>query len=54
MVKSLSAQLYIPNELRLPVDEDHSNMVKFSSQVDPNYQTTVRHLKKWVDSGSGK
>jgi hypothetical protein len=57
MVQRLSAQLYIPNEIRQPVEEDHSNMVKFNSAEDPNYRTTVRYLNEWVDSttkNSGK
>jgi hypothetical protein len=50
MVQRLSAQLYIPKEIRQPVEEDHSNMVKFNSAEDPNYRTTIRCLNEWVDS----
>jgi len=50
MVNRFSAQLYIPTEERVPVEENHTNMVKFASAEDRTYQTVVRHLKKWVDN----
>jgi len=50
MVKRLSAQLYIPTEQRVPVEQTHTNMVKFASAEDPTYLTVVRYLKGWIDS----
>jgi hypothetical protein len=50
MVKRFSAQLFIPNEERVPANANHSNMVKFASAQDQTYKTVLRHLKKWVDS----
>ncbi|KAF8534445.1 hypothetical protein BDD12DRAFT_895913 [Trichophaea hybrida] len=50
IVKRFSAKLYIPNEQRVPVKENHTNMVKFASVNDPTYETVVRCLKEWVDS----
>ncbi|KAF8249183.1 hypothetical protein K440DRAFT_660436 [Wilcoxina mikolae CBS 423.85] len=52
MVNRFSAQLYIPNEQRVPVKENHTNMVKFASAEDGTYQT-VRQQKgfkifKWT------
>ncbi|KAF8530881.1 hypothetical protein BDD12DRAFT_914734 [Trichophaea hybrida] len=38
------------SEMRVPVEENHTNMVKFASTEDPTYQTVVRYLKEWVDS----
>jgi len=50
MVKRFSAQLFIPNEERVPANANHSNMVKFASAQDQTYKTVLRHLNKWVDS----
>jgi hypothetical protein len=50
MVSHFSAQLYVPTEKRVPVEENHSNMVKFASAEDRTYRTIVRYMKGWVDS----
>jgi len=50
MVNRFSAQLYIPTEQRVPVEENHTNMIKFASAEDRTYRTVVRYLKEWVDS----
>jgi hypothetical protein len=50
MVKRFSAQLYIPTEHRILVEENHTNMAKFASAEDPKYRTVVRYLKEWIDS----
>jgi hypothetical protein len=50
MVKPFSAQLYVPNEQRIPVVKDHTNMVKFAAEDDTTYQTAVRYLTQWVDA----
>jgi hypothetical protein len=50
MVNRFSAQLYIPTEQRVPVEENHTNMVKFASADNRTYRTVVRYLKEWVDS----
>ncbi|KAF8531694.1 hypothetical protein BDD12DRAFT_914648, partial [Trichophaea hybrida] len=49
MVKRFSAQLYIPTEQRIPVEENHTNMVKFASAEDRTYRTVIRYLQGWVD-----
>ncbi|KAF8542396.1 hypothetical protein BDD12DRAFT_802949 [Trichophaea hybrida] len=50
IVNRFSAQLFIPCEQRVPVEENHTNMVKFASAEDRTYRTVVRYLKEWVDS----
>jgi len=45
----MSAQLHLPNEFRILVERNHSNMVKSLSPSDPTYITVVRHLKECVD-----
>jgi hypothetical protein len=53
MVERFSAQLYVPTELRVPVEKDHTNMVKFATAEDPTYRTVVRHLQGWVEGIAG-
>jgi hypothetical protein len=48
MVKGFSAQLYLSFEHRIPVDKDHTNIVKFDSQVESTYQTVVTHMKDCI------
>jgi hypothetical protein len=48
MVKPFSAQLNMPYEHRVPVANDHTNMVKFSDDEDATYQTAIRYLTEWV------
>jgi hypothetical protein len=48
MVKRLSAELYLPDECRVPVQENHTNMVKFASEVDKTFQTVVKHLRECI------
>jgi hypothetical protein len=48
MVKKDSAQLFWPSEHRIPVRNDHTDMVKFASQVDDVYQTVVTHMDECV------
>jgi len=50
MVKRFSALLYLSTEQRVPVEESHTNMVKFASAEDSTYQTVVRYLMECVDS----
>jgi len=50
MVKKNSAQLYLPFEIRLPVDKNHTEMIKFSSSSDNTYQTVVSHINRYVDN----
>ncbi len=49
MVERISAQLYLHNERRIPVDANHTDMVKFSSSMDPIYTTVVRILKHCLE-----
>ncbi|KAF8540455.1 hypothetical protein BDD12DRAFT_804470 [Trichophaea hybrida] len=46
MVQRFSVLLHLPAEHRVPVDENHTNMVKFDSPVDRTYLTVVKHLKR--------
>ncbi|KAF8543475.1 hypothetical protein BDD12DRAFT_874572 [Trichophaea hybrida] len=48
MVTYFSAQLFLPCEHRLPVQKDHTNMVKFPSSVDTTYQAVVHYMEKCV------
>ncbi|KAF8535670.1 hypothetical protein BDD12DRAFT_983186 [Trichophaea hybrida] len=49
MVQQISALLYLPNEERIPVQQNHSNMVKFVSRHDPTYKTLIRCLRGCVN-----
>jgi len=46
MVHRLSAQLYLPEERRFPVDSNHSDMVKFDSSQNSAFQTVVTCVKE--------
>jgi len=49
MVKKVSAQLYLPNEHRIPVPCNHTEMVKFLAPSDGTYCSVASHLKTEVD-----
>ncbi|KAF8253372.1 hypothetical protein K440DRAFT_679363 [Wilcoxina mikolae CBS 423.85] len=48
MVKRNSAQLFLPNEHRIPVEHNHTDMVKFIASTDSTYQTVLCHIKDCV------
>jgi hypothetical protein len=48
MVKRNSAQLYLPNEHRIPVSRNHLDMIKFSLKVDQTYETVITHMRRCV------
>jgi len=50
MVHKSSAQLFLPTgcETRLPIDANHTDMVKFDAKTDTTYQTVVTHLEDWI------
>jgi hypothetical protein len=48
MVKKVSAQLYLPNESRIPFELSHTDLVKFPLR-DANYHTVLTHMKKCLD-----
>jgi len=48
MVKRHSAQLYWPNASIYPVNENHTNMVKFAVEEDDTYRCVVNHMKEWL------
>jgi len=48
MVQRFSAQLYLPSEHRIPVGKNHTDIVKFASQVDTTYQTVVNYMKDCI------
>ncbi|KAF8534495.1 hypothetical protein BDD12DRAFT_895780 [Trichophaea hybrida] len=43
MVEPTSARLFLPNEEKVPVPENHSNMVKFMIPSDRTYETVTNH-----------
>jgi len=49
MVKKDSAQLYLPQEYRIPVPCNHIDMVKFLTPSDRTYCSIAGHLKRAVD-----
>jgi hypothetical protein len=49
MVKKVSAQLYLPNEYRIPVSCNHTDMVKFLAPSDRTYCSVASHLRAEVD-----
>jgi hypothetical protein len=44
IVNPNAAQLFLPNEHRIPVSRNHLDMVKFALKVDEPYQTVVTHM----------
>lgn len=42
-----SAVLQLPDllEVKVPVNADHSNMVKFDKKQDPGYQSAIQYLR---------
>ncbi|KAF8538250.1 hypothetical protein BDD12DRAFT_928675 [Trichophaea hybrida] len=53
MVKKISAQLYMQDEHRIPVERNHTELVKFPTRVDSTYQTVVYYLKECLEEISG-
>jgi hypothetical protein len=49
MVKKVSAQLYIPGEYRLPVERNHTELVKFPTRGDSTYQSVVYYMRQCVE-----
>jgi hypothetical protein len=49
MVEKVSAQLYLPNEHRIPVPSNHTDMVKFLAPSDRTYCSVVSHIEIEVD-----
>jgi hypothetical protein len=50
-----SALLQFPDtmEVKIPVDADHSNMVKFDSKNNQTYSSAVGHLKDVISNTRG-
>lgn len=48
MVQGFSARLFLPSEHRLPINKNHSEMVKFDSKVETIYQSVVYHMKACI------
>jgi hypothetical protein len=44
--RNFLALLYLPSEL--PVEKNHTEMVKFASLVDPTYLSVVKHIKDYM------
>jgi hypothetical protein len=49
MVKTVSARLYLPNEHRIPVPFNHTNMAKFLAPSDRTYCSVVSHIEAEVE-----
>lgn len=48
MVQGYSAQLFLPLEHRLPVNKNHTDIVKFDPHVDLTYQSVVHHMNACI------
>ncbi|KAF8532917.1 hypothetical protein BDD12DRAFT_535075 [Trichophaea hybrida] len=54
LVEKVSAVDTVPNEAKhnqIPIDRDHSNIVKFTGRSDTYYVTLRRHLKRFAADG---
>jgi len=49
VVKKVSAQLYLPNEHRIPVPYNHTDMVKFLAPSDRTYCSVAGHIEREVE-----
>jgi hypothetical protein len=45
MVRRVSAQLHLPNEYRIPVPCNHTDMVKFLAPSDGTYRSVASHME---------
>ncbi|KIW86274.1 hypothetical protein Z517_01669 [Fonsecaea pedrosoi CBS 271.37] len=52
VVKEPSARLYLPHQIEeaIPVEGDHSTMVKFASSADNTYQSVRNYLRDYLES----
>lgn len=48
-VDRTSAVLVLPNQVTVPFDRDHSNLVKFKSLHDDCYQSVSTHIAEIVN-----
>ena len=49
MVKKVSALLYLPNEHRIPVPCNHTDMVKFLAPSDKTYCSVASHIRGEIE-----
>lgn len=49
MIRNISALLYLQQEHRFAIHEDNTNMVKFMTSIDKNYQTVVLYIRECLD-----
>ncbi|KAI5848046.1 hypothetical protein BZA05DRAFT_118723 [Tricharina praecox] len=49
MVTKDSAQLFLPNEQRIPVSSNHSDIVKFPDPSNETYRSVVTQIKMCID-----
>ncbi|KAA8896070.1 hypothetical protein FN846DRAFT_801292 [Sphaerosporella brunnea] len=49
MVKKVSAQLFLSNEQRIPIHQNHTELVKFAHKGDTTYLTLLKHLRSCLD-----
>jgi hypothetical protein len=49
IVNRNTAQLFLPNERRIPVVRNHLEMVTFALKVDQTYQTVITHMGRCVN-----
>jgi hypothetical protein len=50
LVQGFSSLLYLKQESRYAIDEDHINMVRFVLPTDKHYECVVRHIQECVES----
>jgi len=48
MVQRFSAQIYVPSAYRIPVNKNHTDIVKFGTTVDTTYIAVVSHIKECI------
>ncbi|KAI5776307.1 hypothetical protein EDC01DRAFT_683096 [Geopyxis carbonaria] len=47
-VNNIPSQLYLSNEIRIPIRGNHTQMVQFSTKSDSAYQVFLRHIQNCV------
>ncbi|TGZ77075.1 hypothetical protein EX30DRAFT_212551 [Ascodesmis nigricans] len=50
LVRRTSSGLMIPEEVRIPVDANHSDIVKFAGSSDTTYMKVIFHLQDLIDN----
>lgn len=48
MVQKTSAQCSMPGEVPIPIDSNHSDMVKFSSPEERAFRSVIKYMESLV------